>query len=202
MSLNIFQSEADLQEEIAATEKHAKRDAVKSKILYSFAAILLALVPLGLLWLIGTTFYEVYEESQKHRALEKNGVETDAFLQNAYIEVTRKGQKAYRLKYTFRVNEQSFSGESEVKQRPVSFGISQRTIYDPANPENNKLKGGEDAFEFDVVPFIAKLAVLLIVSLIFGLIRYGNEIRLRKPPPPRTRFVVDKEGVIRETSEK
>ena len=130
MSLNIFRSDAELQEEIAAAEKYAKRDAVKNRIRYSVVAILLAIIPLAGLALVATTLYGMYEEYQKHQTLEKTGIETEAFIQNEYIEVTRASHKTYRLRYSIKVNDQYFQGESEVNQLPISFGIPQRAIYD------------------------------------------------------------------------
>ena len=206
MSLNIFRSDADLQEEIAAAEKYAKRDAVKNIIRYSFIAILLAILPLAGLALVATTLYGGYDEYQKHQALEKNGVETEAFIQNEYIEVTKAGKKTYRLKYSIKVNAQYFHGESEVNQLPISFGIAQRALYDPSHPENSKLMGSKDEFEYATSPFFEKMSALLIIVLIIGLIKYGGkkmkeELESRTPSAPRTRFVVDEDGVVSDISD-
>ena len=182
----------------------AKIYARKNRIRYSFVAILLAIIPLVGIELAATTLYGMYEEYQKHQTLEKTGIETEAFIQNEYIEVTRGSQKTYRLKYSIKVNDQDFQGESEVNQLPASFGIPQRAIYDPSSPENSKLKGSKDEFEYEATPFLAKISVLLIIGLILGIIGYGNKmekkLKLGKPAAPRTRFVVDEDGVVSDVS--
>lgn len=206
MSLNIFRSDADLQEDIASAERHAKRDAVKNRIRYSLVAILLAIIPLAGLALVATTLYGMYEEYQKHQTLEETGIETEAFIQNEYIEVTRASQKTYRLRYSIKVNDQYFQGESEVNQLPISFGIPQRAIYDPSYPENSKLKGSKDEFEYGTSPFLEKMSALLILGLIIWLIKYGGnkmkkELESRKSIAARTRFVVDQDGVVHDVSD-
>lgn len=204
MSLDIIHFEGDLEKEIAAAEKHVRRDAVTNAIRYSIVAILLAIVPLGGLWLVVDTFYGAYEESQRHQELERNGVETDAYLQGQYVEVSSKSGKTFRLRYSFKINNQYFYGESEVDKLPVSFGIPQRVVYDPEHPENNKLKGGKDRFDYQEIPFIGKMSVLILLAIIAGLIKYGSKLK-KAPNLPnssarRTRFVVDEDGVVRDQS--
>ena len=154
MSLNIYRTDQELEEEFQeAVTSGRKNEKNVRTVLFIGLFIVLGGVPL----IIGYFAYQVYSA---HSRL-NNGTKTTATLDNKYTEIrsNRTGTK-YEVSYSFTVNERKYSGDSYITEKPTSSKAA--VIYDPTDPNNNKLEGGKDFYE--------RTGETIILALILGIV--------------------------------
>ena len=153
MSLNIYRTDKELEEEYREAVKSGRKNEKNVKaVLFTGFCILLVCVTLFL----GYFAYQIYSA---HTRL-NNGTKTNAILDNRYTKNRDRTGTRYSVSYTFKVNDKIYSGEGSLLTEPKTKNTT--VIYDPTDPSNNKLEDGEDFFE--------RIGKTIIFALILGVI--------------------------------
>ncbi len=179
MSLNLNKTEQELEEEYQEALLSGRKNEKNVKtILVTGLLIVLGGIPLVL-------GYFVYQSYAAHIRL-NNGTKTTAILDNKYTEIksNRTGTR-YEVSYTFTVDERTYSGDGYLTKEPTSKKAT--VIYDPTDPSNNKLEGGEDFFESVGKTIIFALIIGIIANLFTwglksaGKFPFHKSVRQKKP---------------------
>ncbi len=177
MSLNLNKSHEELREDEDAARGDYQKYQKKADVVLLLGAGALCLLLLTVFVFLGVNAYQNY---QAHLELTPDGPQSDAFLENEYTEVTRRGAKSYRVSYYFTVDGQLFRGKSELGLMPPR---RVRVLYVAANPNINKIVGGVNEYEYSTVPLLTKLFVLL---LLFALVAGSFAWRIYYPKLDQT----------------
>lgn len=176
--IDLTKSDAELEKELEEAKKAGQKNQKK---VFAFLCLVILAVCIPLLTLFAYFGYNNYQTYVAHNELAKSNSEAEGLLQNEYTEVTRKGIKTYRFSYTFKVDGQYYKGTAEISTKPSSSRIA--IVYNPANPNINKIKDGKDEYEYSTIPFVATLIVGIIASIVLGAIQTQ---KTKSQPQPKT----------------
>ncbi|MBP6004026.1 MAG: hypothetical protein KA746_11375 [Pyrinomonadaceae bacterium] len=123
---------------------------------------------------------EAAKEASRAR-MDNNGSEANARLHHEYNVIWRNGKRTFEVRYTFEVGPYSYSGICEIANRPETHKAI--AIYDPENPEMNKLLGR--AIESTPIiserrsSVLADVIRLVVLGIAIGLIQLFRQLRKR-----------------------
>lgn len=164
MSLNLGKSDVDLKKDYEDAVVSGKKNQKK------IVAILLINILVIIIGIPVIIAYFTYQSYVSHQRI-SNGSRIVATLDNKYTEVRRtvRAGTRYDVSYSFRVDGETYTGTTSMPNKPISKSIV--VLYDPENPNNNKVEGGEDSFE----SLFIGIAGVLILSAGFSLFAWATK---------------------------
>ncbi len=159
MFLNLNKSDRELEGEY-------KNAVIEGKIHRKKIVIIFLIVFVFLLVSIPTTVvFFIYQSFSSHNRV-SNGAKVVGFLDNKYTEKrsTTRPNARYDVSYSFVVNDKTYTGSSTVFSNPVSKYVV--VLYDPNDPNNNKLEGSNDSSDEYIVGIIAIIIFAVLVNLL------------------------------------
>ena len=160
MRLDLHATDEQLQE-IAKAETRTDKTAN-----FALIAIVLAITA-------GVGYWLIDQQLQTDR-LSTQGQRIAGKLEKNYTLVRRNGEERYQVSYWFNVGKYRYEGSGMIAEPPHSYQAT--IIYDPVNPNNNKIEGAKPFASRGVEP----LTVLTTVYLFGGACYMFRKARARR----------------------
>ena len=116
---------------------HSPYDFVQSESSW-WRRVILPTILVGIIAFAAVIFVNERRKQWETNELNAHGVKTDGWLDNELTATTKYQRTEYKLTYTFHVNNETYSGDAAVDQRPTNRNVV--IAYLPSDPNVNRLE--------------------------------------------------------------